>query len=137
MLNKKDQEQVQLFINRLGITEAEAMELLDFDKEVNKMTVKEAIGDMPSVSKTQTTEGTKKAAPKAAKKNASGFTPNQEMALSILKENGGFMTGKAMSEASQGTLNSRGLGSVMKKLIADGLVEKKEGSPVQYKFIGE
>lgn len=137
MLNKKDQEQVQLFMNKLGISQAEAMELLAFDKEVNQMSVKEAVGDMPSVSKTQATDGVKKTAPKAAKKGESGYTPNQELALQLLKADGGFMTGKAMSEASEGALNSRGLGSVMKKLIEQGIVEKQAGSPVQYKYIGE
>ena len=136
MLTKQEQIQVDLFVDKLGVSLSEAMELLAFDKEVNSMTVKQANGDMPSVSKTPTTSAPAKKK-SSTKKTADGYTPNQALALETLKANGDFMSGKQLSETTEGALNSRGLGSVMKKLIESNLVEKKAGSPVQYKYIGE
>ena len=136
-LTAAEQKKVDLFVEKLGCSIEEAMELIEFDKEVNKMTVKEALGDQASAAKTSATEGAKATKAKPAKKDDNGYTPNQAMALELLQASKEFMTGKELSEASGGVLNSRGLGSVMKKLIEQGLVEKQAGSPVKYKFIGE
>lgn len=132
MMKKYDEAIIKKFMSKLGLTREEAIELYEADKEVDKMTVSEANGEFKSVSKTQKTDGV--AAKKKVTKDANGFTPNQAKALEILGATKEFMTAKQISEASDGMLNSRGLGAVMRTLVDKGLVEKQAGSPVQYKI---
>lgn len=127
-----EEQKIEMLMNILGISYEEAKEVHEFDKQVDKETmteVKKAEKELP-VNKQKEEEK-----PKAKKLEKGEYTDNQKKVMEILKSDTGHMfTAKEISEQSQGSINSRGLGSVMKKLIEKEIVIKITGSPVRYQW---
>lgn len=117
------EEKIQTMMRNLGLTREEALALIADDDEIDKMPMSKVNADIePVVVKEIGAEVS--------------LTDNQQLALDIINSNiNKEFTASDISNASDGKLSSRGLGSVMRKLIDLNLVNKIDGRPVKYKAV--
>ena len=116
------EEKIRTMMCNLNLTREEALALIADDEEVDRMPMSRVVSDIePAKKKKDTKEPT--------------LTENQELVLTIM---GGHkdleFTERENAECSNEGLSSRGLGSIMRKLVELNLVERSEGRPVKYKM---
>lgn len=127
-----EQEIIEKLAKVLDISIEEATELHQFDKQVDKETMKEVKQAEKELPVNKAKEEKKVETKKLAKGE---YTENQKKVMEILKaEPTHFFTAKEISEVSGGALNSRGLGAVVKKLVEKQIILKIVGSPVRYQW---
>ena len=132
-MNKKftEKEKLEKLARVLDITIEEAKELHEFDCQVDKASMKEIKEEEKKLPANKAKAETKKLA-------KGEYTENQKKVMEILKaEPNHFFTAKEISEESKGEINSRGMASVMKKLIDKEIVLKIIGSPMRYQWNSE
>ena len=110
-------------MRNLRITREEAIQLIADDDEVDKMPMSKVNLDIEPA--------------KVKDESEYVLTDNQKLVVEILNKEYREYTAAEISADSDGALSSRGLGSVMRKLIELEMVVKIEGRPVRYKSGGQ